>query len=142
MSALVLTGSLMLGGSGADDLTPGVDVSAECTEFKVTASVATITVPATMGGVEHGRGGAADYSLTISYLSNDLSGSLFRTLWAALGSTLTFSGKMRSASVGATNPEWYGSFVVTEADLGAAAQALSTGTATFPMTGPPTRATS
>jgi len=142
MSALVLTGALMLGGTGSDDETPGTDVSGECTQFKITASVDEITVPATMTSDEHSRGGAADYSITISYLSNDLAGSTFRALWAALGGTLTFSGKMRAASVGGTNPEWYGSFVVTEASLGAASQALSTGSATFPMTGPPTRATS
>ena len=139
MSALVLTGDLMLGGTSTDFNTPGLDVSDECIAFKITAKVDTITVPATLNGIEHGRGGAADYSLEISYLSNDLAGSTFRKLWANLGGTLTFSGKMRSAAISATNPEWYGTFVVTEASLGAASQKLSEGSATFPMTGPPTR---
>lgn len=141
MSALVLTGALMLGGTGSDDETPGLDVSGEVTEFKIDATVAAITVPATFTSDEHSRGGASDFSITISYLSNDLAGSTFRKLWANLGGTLTFSGKMRNASVSGTNPEWYGSFVVTEASLGAASQQLSTGSVTFPMTGPPTRAT-
>lgn len=139
MSALVLTGALMLGGTSTDFNTPGLDVSAECTAFKIQASVNTIEVPATFGSPIHGRGGAADYSLTIEYLSNDLAGSTFRKLWTALGGTLTFSGRMRSAAISATNPEWYGTFVVVEADLGAASQTLSQGSATFPMTGAPTR---
>lgn len=139
--ALVLTGDLKLGGTSTDDLTGGVAVSDEVTAFKVSATVDTIDVPPTLGVASHGRGGAADYSLTIEYLSNDLAGSLFRTLYDALGTTLTFSGKMRAAAVGATNPEWYGTIVVTDAAVGAAAEALSTGSATFPMTGRPTRAT-
>jgi hypothetical protein len=133
MSALVLTGDLMIG---------GLDVSDECTMFQITAKVDTITVPATLNGIEHGRGGAADYQIEIHYLSNDLAGSTFRKLWENLGGTLTFSGKMRSAAIGPTNPEWHGSFVVTEATLGAESQKLSEGSATFPMTGPPIRATS
>lgn len=139
MSALVLTGALMLGGTSTDFNTPGLDVSGECTAFKISANVDTIEVPATFSSPIHGRGGAADYSITIEYLSNDLAGSTFRKLWANLGGTLTFSGRMRSASISATNPEWYGTFVVVEADLGAASQKLSTGSATFPMTGAPTR---
>lgn len=140
MAALVLVGHLGLGGSSTDNLTTEQLVSDEITEFKVSATVDTIEVPATMTTPIHGRGGAADYAVTISYLSNDLAGSLFRKLWAALGSTLTFEGSMRTGSVSATNPIWYGTFVVTEASLGAAAQKLSEGSATFPMTGAPTRA--
>lgn len=139
--ALVLTGSLAFGGTGTDDLTSDAVHSDEITSFKVTANVDTIEVPATMTTPIHGRGGAADYSLTISYLSNDIAGTFFRQLWSKLGTTLTFSGTMRSGSISATNPVWYGSFVVTEASLGAAAQQLSTGSTTFPMTGAPTKAT-
>lgn len=143
MSALVLTGNLQLQAhGGTDDDTTGAAMADEVTEFKITASVNTVTVPATMTGVEHGRGGAADYSVTISYLSNDLAGSLFRLLWANLGSTVVGAGSMRAAAVSATNPEWTFEFVVTEAALGAASQQLSTGSATFPLIAAPSRLTS
>lgn len=143
MSALVLTGNLQLQAhGGTDDDTTGAFAADEVTAFKISATVAAITVPATMTQDQHDRGGATDFSVTISYLSNDLAGSLFRLLWANLGKTMVFAGSMRSTSVGATNPEWTGEFVVTEADLGAAAQQLSTGTATFPMIAAPSRLTS
>lgn len=141
--ALVLTGALGLGGTGTDFLTGQTVHSDEVTAFKVTAKVDTIEVPATMTTPIHGRGGAVDYSLTISYLANDIASTLFRKLWTALTTatkTLTFSGTMRTGAISATNPVWYGTIVVTEASIGAAAQALSTGQATFPMTGAPTKA--
>lgn len=139
--ALVLTGNLQI---GADNAT-AVDLSAEVTQFKLTASVDTVEVPATMTTVTHGRGGGNDFAITIGYLSNDIAASLFSALWDALSSStgiLFFAGTMRSGSVSATNPRWCGNFVVTEATVGAAAEALSTGSATFPMTGPPTKAIS
>lgn len=141
MPSLVLTGALGIGGTGTDDLTSETLISAEATAFKISVDVDTIEVPATMTTPIHGRGGATNYSLTISYLSNDLAGSTFRTLWTNLGKTLTFSGTMRAGAISTTNPVWYGSFVVTEASLGGAMRSLSQGSATFPMTGPPTKAT-
>lgn len=143
MSALVLTGNLQIQAhGGTDDDTTGILAAAEITEFKIEATVAAVTVPATMTTDEHSRGGASDFSVTLSYLSNDLAGSLFRLLFANLGSTCVFAGSMRADAVSATNPEWTGEFVVTEADLGAASQALSTGSATFPLIAAPTRLTS
>lgn len=143
MSALVLTGNLQLQAhGGTDDDTTGAAAADEVTEFRISATVAAITVPATMTQVQHDRGGASDYSVTISYLSNDLAGSLFRLLWANLGKTMVFAGNMRNTTVSGTSPEWTGEFVVTEASLGAAAQTLSMGSATFPMIGAPVRATS
>lgn len=143
MSALVLTGNLQLQAhGGTDDDTTGVVMAGEVTEFKIEAKVTEITVPATMTSIEHSRGGATDYMVTISYLSNDLAGSLFRLLYANLGGTVVGAGNIRNTTVGATSPEWTFEFVVTEASLGAVAQGLSTGSATFPLIGPPTRLTS
>lgn len=142
MSALVLTGNLQLQAhGGTDDDSTGTAAADEVFEFRIDAQVAAVTVPATMTGVEHGRGGAADYSVTIGYLSNDLAGSLFRLLYANLGSTMVFAGSMRNTTVSATNPEWTGEFVVTEAALGGMSQQLSQGTATFPMIAAPSRLT-
>ncbi len=149
MPALVLTGNLSLGlSTGVEDTDIGTatDMSDEVTDFKISATVNTVEVPATMGNkVIHGRGGASDYSITIGYLSNDIANSLFSLLWSALATdthALFFSGSMRDDAVSATNPEWSGVFIVTEASIGAAAQALSVGSATFPLTGPPTKETS
>lgn len=139
MSALVLTGNLTLSPHGDPDTTVAGD---EITELKISATVDSITVPQTMTTDQHARGGAADFSVTLSYLSNDEAGSLFRLLWSGLGSSIVFTGSMRDESVSSTNPSWTGEFIVTEASLGAAAAALSTGSATFPMIGAPVRAVS
>jgi hypothetical protein len=151
--ALVLVGNLKLGvptGVDATDEGTDTDYSAELTEFRIHAVRATVIVPATVGVPEHGRGGAADYSVTVGYLSNDIASTLFQALFTAATRNspvgyekmLHFTGSMRAGSVSAANPEWSGYFVVTEAVVGAMAQQLSVGAATFPMIGPPTNETS
>ena len=145
MASFVLTGNLQLG-AAADALT---DYSIEVTRFKIGATAETVEVPATMGGVIHGRGGARDFNIEIGYLSNDVPDSLYSLLWSQVaspnysgGGIVYFSGTMRDEDVAADNPSYTGSFVVTEASIGGKAEALSVGSATFPMTGPPTVATS
>ena len=141
--ALVLTGNLSLGTvlSGNDAAIDAtlVDVSDEVIHFKIGATVNTIEVPATMTTPIHGRGGASDFLVEIGYLSNDIAGTLFTMLWTAVTGVgkLLFEGTMRSGAPSAANPSWQGVFVVTEATVGAAAEALSQGQASFPMTGPP-----
>jgi hypothetical protein len=143
--ALVLVANLKLGASTGVEETDegtGVDMTSEVTDFKITGTVNTVVVPATGSTIEHGRGGAADYSVTIGYLSNDITGSLFSALWAALSSAthaLFFSGTMRGGAPSATNPEWTGILIVTEAIIGGAMKGLSVGSATFPLTGAPTK---
>jgi hypothetical protein len=142
--ALVLTGNLKLGTvlSGNDAaIDAGLhDVSDEVIHFKISAKVDTVEVPATMSTPIHGRGGAADYAITLGYLSNDIAGSFFDYLWDAVANgtkKLLFEGTMRGDVISAANPVWQGVFVVTEATVGAAAEQLSTGNATFPLVGPP-----
>lgn len=138
--ALVLTANLCIGADNAS----AVAVTDEVIHFKLGATVNTIEVPATANSPIHGRGGAADFSVTIGYLSNDIASTLFSKLWAALTngtSSLFFAGTLRNGAVSATNPRWCGRFIVTEASVGAAAEALSTGSATFPLTGAPTKVT-
>lgn len=142
--ALVLTGNLSLGTvlSGNDAAIDAalVDMSSEVIHFKIGATVNTIEVPSTMTTPIHGRGGASDFFVEIGYLSNDIAGTLFTMLWTANTTgvgKLLFEGTMRAGVPSAANPSWQGVFVVTEATVGAAAEALSQGQATFPMTGPP-----
>lgn len=140
MSALVLTGNLQIGPTSGSL----VDMSAEVTAFHVSAQVDTIEVPATMTTSTHGRGGAADYAVEIGYLSNDIAAALFKMLWDAVDTgtkTLAFTGTMRAGTVTTSNPSWSGTFIVVESTLGSQAETLSQGKATFPMTGPPVKAT-
>ena len=139
--SLVLKAQLSIGPDEAGK----VDHSAELTSIKISATVDTVEVPATGTTPTHGRGGANDFSATFGYLSNDEASSFFQILWAALTTgdgTIYFEGQMREGGVSTSNPTWSGTAVVTEASVGAAAEALSTGSATFPLTGPPTKATS
>ena len=144
--ALVLTGNLKIGtttGVDETDEAAATEMGPEVISFKIQAIVNTIEVPATMTAPIHGRGGAADYSITIGYLSNDIASSLFSALYAGLTNTtktLYFEGSMRTGAITAANPEWSGVFVVTEASVGGVAAGLSQATATFPLTGPPTKA--
>lgn len=138
---LVLKAHLALGSTSSN----ASDVSDEVLTFKITAKIDEVEVPATGTKPAHVRGGASDFAVTIGYLSNDIAGTLFTKLWTAITTgdkTLYFQGRNRSAAVSAANPNWSGTFVVTEATVGAAAEALSKGSATFPMTGAPTQATS
>lgn len=143
MSALILKAQLALGTDSDAGL---VDVSDQVTALKISAQVDQVDVPPTGTTPAHARGGAADYSVTINYLSNDVD-TLFSALWDAItgndagAGILFFEGSMRDEAISATNPLWAGSFVVTEASVGGAAEALSTGSATFPMTGAPSKST-
>lgn len=140
MAALVLTGTFKLGNDDTDE----ADHADEIITFKLSAKTDVIEVPATMTTPTHGRGGSVDWSVTIGYLSNDIAGTVFSLLYDALAGdgVCYFEGKTRASSIGADNPQYAGSFVVTEASLGGAAEALSQGSATFPMTGAPARTTS
>ena len=148
MGSLVLTGNLSLG--AASDALTDYSATGEITKFKIGASVDTIIVPATMGGIEHGRGGARDFNIEIGFLSNDIASSVWDLFWSqiiadpvsAAGGIIYFSGTIRDEAVSSSNPSYTGSFVVTQADIGGKAETLSVSTATYPMTGPPTVATS
>lgn len=138
--ALILKGNLKLGANHA-----GVaDMSAEVIAFKVSAKVDNIAIPATLSTPKAARGGSVEYSIDISYLStDDDSATLFRVLWAAVGSAskeLYFEGSFRDDAVSATNPVWYGTFIVSGADVGGAAEGLSEGSITCIMKAAPSMA--
>lgn len=138
---LFLKGNLKLGTSSGSS----VEVGDEVTHFAIGVKVDEIEVPETMGTAKGARAGAADYSVTLGYLSSPQLGGVFRRLFDGIISdsgTMYFEGTLRDAAVSAANPKWSGTFVVTEASIGGDAEALSTAQSTFPMTGAPTKATS
>jgi hypothetical protein len=118
-----------------------VDQSLEVTAFKIRGARDTVEVPATLGGPKSQRAGGALYEVEISYLATDgTDGVLFPTLWTALGTAtgeVAASASMRDGAISAANPEWQFTMVVTAAELGGEAEGLSTGSATFPLTGAP-----
>lgn len=144
---LILKANLLLGvstGVAEDDYLTANDHSDELTALTISAKVDLVEVPATGTTDAHARGGAADYSVTLGYLSNDIADTLFLELWEATEAqpkTLFFAGTMRDEAISATNPLWTGVMVVSEAGIGAAAEALSTASATFPLTGAPEQLT-
>lgn len=140
---LVLKGNLKIG-PVAGSL---VDVSEQVTGYTIMASRDTVQVPATLSGPKSARAGGVQYQLKVDYFASDGSASddLLRVFWATFGTAdgqLAFSANTEDGATSATNPLWSGTFIVTGAQLGGAAEGLSTDSQTFPMTGAPTIATS
>lgn len=140
-NALILKGNLGLGGS---NISTASDVSGETTAFKLSFQTDTIEVPATLSAGKTNLAGSVAYSVEIGYLSTDLAGSVFRILYAAAVSAtkeLFFVGSMRDGSVGTGNPRYCGTLIVSAADLGGDAEALSTGSVVCRVKGTPTKET-
>ena len=135
---LIMRGNLRIGIAGFNVQ----DVSDAVTKFIVKSTVDTIKIPATLSTPKQNRGGGADYSIEIEYLSTDQdSNSLFRLLWEAIGTQskeLWFEGSNADGPITANNPMWGGTFIVTDAAVGGPAEGLSTATATFPLKTAPT----
>lgn len=126
-----------------------VDFSDAITKATLLADADEIVIPATLAGPKSSRRGGVKYSLQIDYLSNDTSttAELFGVLWTAITTEvglgeLAFTLQMRDGTPSASNPQWTGTLVVLQAQVGGDAEGLSTGSSTFPLAGVPTRAIS
>lgn len=140
-NALVLKGNLGIGGT---NIATATDVSGETTAFKLSFNTDIIEVPATLSAGKRSLAGGVQYTVEIGYLSTDLADSVFSILYAAATSAskeLFFVGSMRDGTVNAANPRYCGTLIVSAADLGADANALSTGTVTCVVKGAPTKET-
>src|SRR5574341_330285 len=139
---LILKGNLKIGA----DAGSAADVSDAIFKFRLKATAAEVTIPATLATPETSRKGAVKYEIEIDFLSNDTASTeLFRVLWAAINTadgTLYFEGNLRDGATSATNPKWSGNFIVLGAGIGAEAESLSQDSQTYPLTGAPTMATS
>lgn len=140
-SPLILKGNLSLGGT---NIASSTDDSTEVTAFKLSFATDVVEVPPTLSNGYRNLGGSVEYSIEIGYLANDVAGSVFRQLYAAaIGATgeLFFVGSMQDGSVSVTNPRYCGTMIVSAADLGADAEALSVGSVTCKLKGAPVKET-
>lgn len=141
MTPLVLKGYLKL---GATEL--GVaDVSDSILALRISADSDTIEVPATLGTPKGARKGGTRWSIEIGYLSTDEADGVTQLFYDATidpDGILFFEGAVTDDPISADNALWSGSFICSGFELGGDAEALSTGSRTYTMTGAPNRAVS
>lgn len=67
-----------------------------------------------MGDSWRGKiGGMKDFNVSIEFSQDFAASEVDATMWAALGTVVSFVGKPTSASVGATNPTFTGNVLLT-----------------------------
>lgn len=87
-------------------------------------------------------GGLKSGSLAVEFLDDTAASNVDATLWPLLGTVVTFEVRLSDAAVGATNPKYTGSVLISKASFGGSHGALPTKSLTFPVSGAVTRATS
>lgn len=88
-------------------------------------------------------GGLRDWSVSLEFNSDFAASEVDATLWPLLGTTTTITIKPTSSAVGATNPSYSGSVLVSQANpLGNSVGDLATVSVTWNGAGTLTRATS
>lgn len=97
-----------------------------------------------MGDTYRSRiGGLKDWSVTVEFNNDFAASEVDATLWPLLGTTTTITVKPTSAAVGATNPSYSGSVLVSQVQpLGNSVGDLATTSVTWQGAGTLTRATS
>lgn len=87
-------------------------------------------------------GGLKDWSVTVEFNNDFAASEVDATLWPLLGTTTTITVKPTSAAVGATNPSYSGSVLVSQVQpLGNSVGDLATTSVTWQGAGTLTRAT-
>lgn len=113
-NALQLEGNIMLGGT---------DYSDEISSLVINIQRAVVEIPATFGNAQVGKkAGQRMATLTINFLGDpkDAAGVIEELYTAYLtdSSELTFSANLTTGSTSASNPEWSGTIVVSDLDIG------------------------
>lgn len=141
IAPLVFTGQLCLSSDGG---VTWVDVSDEVTKAIYHPAKDVVAVPATLGKPKSSRGGGNDPgTLEVGFLATDgTDGTIFPMFWAAAATTagtLKFALTLHAATGEApANPLWCGEIIVSGAELGGDAEALSESSQSFPLTDLPT----
>lgn len=119
----------------------GTDRSAHIKSSVLTVDAAQLDTTdfASAGWVEV-IGGLKSGTLAITFQDDVTDGSIDDILWGMLGEVKTFEVRPTSASVGANNPKYTGSVLISGASIGGGVGELATKTLTFPTTGAVTRA--
>jgi hypothetical protein len=85
-------------------------------------------------------GGLKSGSLAITFNDDFAASNVDATIWPALGTVVTFELRPTSAAVGATNPKWTGSILVSGTSVGGGVGELGAKSVTWPTSGTVTRA--
>lgn len=87
-------------------------------------------------------GGLKSGSLAVTFNDDYAAGSVDATLWAALGTVVTFVVRPVATAVSATNPNYSGSILISQHSVGGGVGELASKSLTFQTSGTVTRATS
>jgi hypothetical protein len=135
-----LYGNLAL---ATDAATPTyLDVSNWVTSFVVAVTVDQVEVPTTMATDKTTRPGSKVYTVTLNYLNDAGSNTVHDFLWTAATTGdgyLNFHANLFDGATSVTNPQWSGTFVVSAAETGGDMGAIGSSSATFTLTGAPTK---
>jgi hypothetical protein len=119
----------------------GTDRSAHIKSSVLTVDAAQLDTTdfASAGWVEV-IGGLKSGTLAITFQDDAADASIDDILWAILGTVVTFEVRPTSSAVGASNPKYTGSVLITGHSIGGAVGELATKSLTFPTSGAVTRA--
>jgi len=134
MARIVLTNAVVkIGGVDLSDHIASVELSQEVEEVETTA----------FGDTARTRtGGLANNSLSLDFHQDFASASVDDTLNALVGGTASFEVLPAGTAVGATNPRYTGTVLLTEwTPVSGAIGELATASVTWPISGAVTRAT-
>lgn len=131
---LILKGNLKINGDAVPE---------QITSFAFKGARETINIPATFGARASVAGGADTYECEISYLQDtDATEALSMILWDALADDegmITVAGTLRPGAIGANNPEWQATCLVTAAMLGGEVNTVGVDSVTLPCTDRPVK---
>lgn len=126
---LQLEGTILLG---------GVDYSDEITSLLITRRRNLVARPATFGNSrETQKAGTLTEELTINFINGTAAALVWAELWDAIdtdSAELTFSGTLTDAAIGADNPAFTGTCIVTGVSVGGQVGQYNQQTWTFPIT--------
>lgn len=114
------------------------DYSAEITSLVLSRRRRTSVLPPTFGNaIESAKAGAEYNEVTINFINEKAASKVWAELYDAIDtdtSELAFTARLDDAAVGADNPSFSGTFVVTGVDLGGTVGQVNTQSQTFPIT--------
>lgn len=87
-------------------------------------------------------GGLKSGSLALTFNDDAAASNIDSILWPLLGTVVTFEVRPTDSAVGAGNPKYTGSVLISQAALGGGVGELASKSLTFPTSGTVTRATS
>lgn len=115
-----------------------VDYSDEITSLVINMRRNTTTRPATFGNANRSqKAGDAENSITINFVNDVVGAALQQELFDAIltdSAELAFTATLKDAAVGADNPTYSGTMIVTDLDIGGDVGVENQQRKTYPLT--------